>query len=64
MTRYTSNIIVELGILDFSNGSIEFVNRKISYPIDEVFEIAAKNNFPNFNKYRNIIENAMYELKF
>lgn len=49
------------GILDFSDGNIKLINRRISYPIDEIIEIAEKNNFPYLSKYKNIIKNADME---
>ena len=46
------------GILDFSNGNVQLINSRISYPTAELIEIAEKNNFPNFSEYKNIIMNA------
>lgn len=44
------------GILDFSNGHVELINRRVSYSVDEILEIAEKNDFPYFNEYREIVE--------
>lgn len=44
------------GILDFSNRHVELINRRISYPVDEILENAEKNNFPYFDEYKGIIE--------
>ena len=46
------------GILDFTDGNVQLINRRISYSINELVEVAEKNNFPNFSEYKNIIMNA------
>lgn len=46
------------GILDFSHGDIKLINRRVTYPINEILEIAEKNNFPYLKQYKNIITNA------
>jgi putative phosphoesterase len=46
------------GILDFSNENVELINRRVSYPINELLVIAAKNNFPYLDEYKLIMESA------
>lgn len=46
------------GILDFTGDKVKLVNKRISYPIDDVIAMAEKNNFPYLNKYKNMLKNA------
>jgi len=46
------------GILDFTDENVQLINRRISYSIKELVEVAEKNNFPNLSEYKNIIMNA------
>lgn len=52
------------GILNLSDDNIELITRKISYPMEKLFEIAEKNNFPNANVYTSIIESASMNQSF
>ncbi|MBZ9626352.1 YfcE family phosphodiesterase [Clostridium sp. FP2] len=49
---------ISYGILDFSKKEIKLVNRRISYPINEIIDISIKNNFPLLDEYKSIILNA------
>lgn len=49
---------ISYGILDISDGNVEMINRRISYPIDELLGIAAQRKFPNMDKYKNAIYTA------
>ncbi len=44
------------GILDFSNGQAKLINKRISYPVNEILKIARKNDFPYYNEYKVIVE--------
>lgn len=49
---------ISYGILSFRENKIKLVNRRISYPINEIIDIAIKNKFPLLNEYKRIIFNA------
>lgn len=49
---------ISYGILDFSENEIKLVNRRISYPINEIIDIAVKNDFPLLDEYKNVILRA------
>lgn len=49
---------ISYGILDFSGNELKLVNRRISYPLDEIIEKAYKNNFPFPDEYKRIIMTA------
>ncbi|MFW2487769.1 metallophosphoesterase family protein [Clostridium chromiireducens] len=49
---------ISYGVLDFVEGRVNLVNRRISYPADEIIKIAIDNKFPLLNEYKSIILNA------
>lgn len=49
---------ISYGILDVSDGNVEMINRRVSYPIDDLLGIAAERKFPNMDKYKTAIYNA------
>ncbi|OPJ61140.1 metallophosphoesterase family protein [Clostridium chromiireducens] len=49
---------ISYGVLDFVEGRVNLVNRRISYPADEIINIAIDNKFPLLNEYKSIILNA------
>lgn len=54
---------ISYGILDFSQKEIKLVNRRISYPINEIINISNKDNFPFLDEYKSIVSNASMNLK-
>lgn len=49
---------ISYGILDFVNGKINLVNRRISYPFNDIINIAIDNKFPLINEYKRVILKA------
>ena len=49
---------ISYGVLDFVEGRVNLVNRRISYPVGEIIKIAIDNKFPLLNEYKSIILNA------
>lgn len=49
---------ISYGILDFVEDRVNLTNRRISYPADEIINIAIDNKFPLLDEYKNIILNA------
>lgn len=49
---------ISYGILNFAEGRINLVNRRINYPVSEIINIAIDNKFPLLDEYKNIILNA------
>lgn len=49
---------ISYGILDFSEGKIKLINRRIKYKVDEVLDIAMKNKFPFLDGYKRLILTA------
>ncbi|MVX66837.1 YfcE family phosphodiesterase [Clostridium chromiireducens] len=49
---------ISYGVLDFVEGRVNLVNRRISYPVGEIINIAIDNKFPLLNEYKSIILNA------
>lgn len=49
---------ISYGVLDFVGDSVNLINRRISYPVDEIINIALDNKFPLLHEYKNIIVNA------
>lgn len=43
------------GILDFSKEDVKLINKRVTYPVNEIVKIAEKNDFPYLNEYRTII---------
>jgi len=52
---------ISYGILDFDGNEMKLVNRRISYPINEIIDIAIKNKFPLLDNYKRIILTASME---
>ena len=46
------------GILDFSDDNVKLINRRVSYPVDEIISIAENNKFPHINSYKEMLKNA------
>lgn len=46
------------GILVFSENGVEFVNRRVVYPVEQLLNIANERNFLNFDAYANTMLNA------
>jgi putative phosphoesterase len=42
---------ISYGILDFSDGEVELINRRIQYPVDEIIHIGIENKFPLLDQY-------------
>lgn len=49
---------ISYGILDFVEDRVNLTNRRISYPTDEIINIAIDNKFPLLDEYKSIILNA------
>lgn len=49
---------ISYGILDFVEDKVNLTNRRISYPADEIINIAIDNKFPLLNEYKSVILNA------
>ena len=49
---------IPYGILDFVEDRVNLVNRRISYPLDEIINIAINNKFPLLDQYKRTILNA------
>lgn len=49
---------ISYGVLDFAEDKVNLVNRRISYPVDEIINIAIENKFPLIDEYKKIILNA------
>lgn len=49
---------ISYGILDFVEDKVNLTNRRISYPTDEIINIAIDNKFPLLDEYKSIILNA------
>ncbi|OPJ63951.1 metallophosphoesterase family protein [Clostridium oryzae] len=45
------------GILKIDDGNVEIINRRVAYPIDELFQLAEESSFPNLNLYKRLIMN-------
>lgn len=51
---------ISYGIMDFSNGEVNLENRRISYPVEDVIEIAVEKDFPFVDQYRDVIRSASF----
>lgn len=49
---------ISYGILDFVEDRVNLINRRISYPVGEIINIAIDNKFPLIDEYKSIILNA------
>jgi len=49
---------ISYGVLDFLEGRINLVNRRISYPVGDIINIAIDKKFPLLDEYKSIIMNA------
>lgn len=49
---------ISYGVLEFDEGRVNLVNRRISYPVGEIIDIAIDNKFPLLDNYKSIILNA------
>jgi putative phosphoesterase len=49
---------ISYGILDFSGNEMILMNRRISYPINEIIDIAVKNSFPFLDEYKKVVLTA------
>lgn len=52
---------ISYGILDFTDNEMKLVNRRISYPLNEVIHMAVNNNFPYLEEYKKVILTASME---
>lgn len=52
---------ISYGILDFTDNEMKLVNRRISYPLNEVIDMAVNNNFPYLEEYKKVILTASME---
>lgn len=49
---------ISYGVLEFVEGRINLVNRRISYPVDKIIKIAIDNKFPLIDEYKSVILNC------
>ncbi|WPC43955.1 YfcE family phosphodiesterase [Clostridium sp. JS66] len=49
---------ISYGVLDFVEDRVNLTNRRISYPTDEIINIAIDNKFPLLDEYKSVILNA------
>lgn len=49
---------ISYGILEFDKNNVDLINRKISYPVNEIINIAVENRFPLLEEYKKIIING------
>ncbi|MZK49010.1 metallophosphoesterase family protein [Clostridium beijerinckii] len=49
---------ISYGILEFDENKVDFINRRISYPVSEIINIATDNKFPLLEEYKKIILNG------
>ncbi|ERI93870.1 phosphodiesterase family protein [Clostridiales bacterium oral taxon 876 str. F0540] len=49
---------ISYGIMEFAEGKVNLINRRIDYPIDEIINIAIDNKFPLLDDYKSIILNG------
>lgn len=49
---------ISYGVLNFVQGRINLVKRRISYPVSEIINIAIENKFPLLDEYKSIILKA------
>lgn len=52
---------ISYGILDFTDNEVKLVNRRISYPLNEIIDMAVNNNFPYLEEYKKVILTASME---
>jgi len=52
---------ISYGILEFAENGVNLVNRRISYPISEIIDMAIDNKFPLLDEYKRIILTASME---
>lgn len=52
---------ISYGILDFTDNEMKLVNRRISYPLNEVIDMAVNNKFPYLEEYKKVILTASME---
>jgi putative phosphoesterase len=46
---------ISYGVLEFAYDKVNLINRRISYPVDEIINIAINNKFPLLDEYKSII---------
>lgn len=46
---------ISYGVLEFAHDKVDLINRRISYPVDEIINIAINNKFPLLEEYKSII---------
>lgn len=49
---------ISYGILEFDKNNVDLINRRISYPVNEIINIAVENRFPLLEEYKKIIING------
>lgn len=49
---------ISYGILEFDKNNVDLINRRISYPVSEIINIAIENKFPLLEEYKKIIING------
>ncbi|GKX67932.1 metallophosphoesterase family protein [Inconstantimicrobium mannanitabidum] len=49
---------ISYGILDFTGDEVRLMNRRVSYPVDEIINMAEKREFPFLESYKDSILNA------
>jgi len=50
---------ISYGILEFDENKVNLINRRISYPVSDVINIATDNKFPLLEEYRKLILNGL-----
>ena len=48
---------ISYGVLEFDENKVNLINRRISYPVSDVINIATDNKFPLLEEYRKLILN-------
>ncbi|WP_238885111.1 metallophosphoesterase [Clostridium sp. YIM B02551] len=49
------------GILEFLDDEVKLINKKVTYPIEDILNLAKEKNFPNLDDYKNIVTCASIE---
>lgn len=52
---------ISYGVLDFTDNEMKLVNRRISYPLNEIIDMAANSRFPYLEEYKKVILAASME---
>lgn len=50
---------ISYGVLEFDENKVNLINRRISYPVSDVINIATDNKFPLLEEYRKLILNGL-----